>query len=138
MKEMLKNKKNLLVIGGIAVAIIVVLVLVFTVFGGNKEKEMSQETLENKLEKLGARFYEENYYAGVKAEGKTEMLANFVDSGIKVDITSIGLLVKIDEDVKNQLDKDECNYDETKVIIYPKQPFGAKDYTIKLELSCKK
>lgn len=139
MKDILKNKKNLMIIGGIAVvAIIIVVLLVCFVFKGDKEKEMSPETLENKLEKMGAKFYEENYYPGVKAEGKVESLASFKDNGIKVNITNLELLVTIDQDVKNKLEKDKCNSDETKIIFYPKNPYGVEDYTMEVELSCEK
>lgn len=138
MRDILKNKRNLMIIGGIAVAIIVIILLIFFVFSGNKEKEMSPETLENKLEKVGTDFYEKYYYSNLKAENKLDQLANFKDSGIKIDITNLELLITIDQAVKDQLENDKCDLDQTKIIIYPKEPYGEKDYIMELELSCEK
>jgi len=137
MKDILNNKKNLLIIGGIALAVILIVVLVIVLSGG-KNKEMSPETLENKLEKMGVKFYEKHYYPGVKEEGQIGKLANFVDGGINVTITNMELIVALDDDVKQQLEKDKCDFDKTRIIYYPKQPFGLKDYTMELELSCEK
>ena len=134
--KILKNKKNLFIIGGvILLAIILIIVLFFFVF--NKEKEMSVETLEDKLEKVGIDFYENYYYPNLTDEQK-EALVNFKENGLRIDITNLEVLVTIEEDVKNQLEKDQCDFDQTKIAIYPKEPYGQKDYTIKLELSCEK
>lgn len=136
--KILNEKQNLLIIGGIALAVIIIVTLLF-VFVFNKDKDiMTVETLEEKLEKVAADFYEKHYHAGLVSENKQESLANFKDNGIKIDLTNVKLLVELEQDVKDQLEKDKCNYDKTMFTIYPKAPYGQKDYTIKLELSCEK
>lgn len=134
--KVLKEKQNLLIIGGIALVVVVILALLF-IFVFNKDKDiMTTETLEEKLESVGTDFYENHYYAGLVNENKQESLANFKDNGIKIDLTSVELLVALDQDVKDQLEKDKCDYSKTIFYIYPKAPYGQKDYKLKLELSC--
>ena len=134
--NILKEKKNLLIIGAIIAVIIIAIILICFVF--KKDKGMTTETLESRLEKVGIDFYENHYYSGINEEEREEKLSYFKDNGIKVDITNVELLVTIDQEVKEQLDKDNCDPDETKITIYPKEPYGQKDYTVKVDLVCEK
>ena len=133
--NILKDKKNLYILIGIIVAIILI-ILIF-ILGGNKKNIMSEATLEQKLEEVGKDFYENKYYSSLDDEQKKN-LSNFSENGIRIDITNLEVISPLDEDVKKQLEKDKCDLDNTKFVITPKEPYGVKDYDLKIELSCKK
>ena len=125
----LKDKKNLYILIGIVVVIILI-ILIFSL--GGRKNIMSEATLEQKLEEVG-----KEYYSGLDDEQKKN-LANFSENGIRIDITNLEVISPLDEDVKKQLEKDNCDLDNTKLVITPKEPYGVKDYDLKIELSCKK
>ena len=92
---------------------------------------------------MGREFYEDFYYeqVGTSSDERTNLLSKFTDIGIKVDLDNLGrykngeFKEKISE-FKNTKTDEKCNKTNTKVIIYPKSPYGKTDYTIKAELDC--
>lgn len=136
MEKLLKDKK-VLIIGGVVVLVIVVLLVVFS-FGatkGTSSKNQNKESLDTVLTDLGKKFYEEHYYNSL--DDKTK-LANFQESGLNISLTNLDVIMPITDEVKTKLNAKKCDMDKTKVLIYPKNPYGAKDYTIKVELTCNK
>ena len=131
----LKDKKNLYILIGIVVVAVILIILIFSL--GGRKNIMSEATLEQKLEEVGKDFYENKYYSGLDDEQKKN-LANLSENGIRIDITNLEVISPLDEDVKKQLEKDNCDLDNTKLVITPKEPYGVKDYDLKIELSCKK
>ena len=131
----LKDKKNLYILIGIVVVAVILIILIFSL--GGRKNIMSEATLEQKLEEVGKDFYENKYYSSLDDEQKKN-LANFSENGIRIDITNLEVISPLDEDVKKQLEKDNCDLDNTKLVIIPKEPYGVKDYDLKIELSCKK
>ena len=131
------NKKVLFAIVGILV--IIVLVVVIFAFG-NKSNE---KDLEDSLNKMGSSFYENFYYEqiGSSSDDRTSLLSKFTTIGIKIDLENLGRYndgeFKNDiKQFKNSLTGETCNKSKTKVIIYPKSPYGKTDYKIETELSC--
>lgn len=145
----MKDKKTL-IIGGVVLLVVIVLVVLLFVLPGNKNnnnngnKENNKENngnsvqkvdLEKELTEVGKTFYETQYYVGFE-DPKT--LANFKDTGVNVNITSLEVILPLKEDVKKALTDRECDLDQTKILINPEEPYGKENYKIKVELSCKK
>ncbi len=131
------NKKTLAIL--VALLIVVILVVLLVVFG----KKSNEKELESSLNKMGSSFYENFYYEqiGSSADDRTSLLSKFSTIGIKIDLENLGRyndgeFKKDIKEFKNSLTGEKCNQTKTKVIIYPKSPYGKTDYKIETELSC--
>lgn len=131
------NKKTLAIVA--ALLIVVILVVLLVIFG----KKSNEKELESSLNKMGASFYENFYYEqiGSSADDRTSLLSKFSTIGIKIDLENLGRyndgeFKKDIKEFKNSLTGEKCNQTKTKVIIYPKSPYGKTDYKIETELSC--
>ena len=130
-----KDKKIIAIICGVVVGIIILLLLFF-VFNDNKSK------LNKELESVGRHFYEEFYYsqAGNSDSEKKSFLSAFTSAGIKVDLENLSRGSDDKDEVLNKFVNaktgEKCDINNTKVTIYPKDPFGQKDYTIETTLDC--
>ena len=131
------NKKTLAIV--VALLIVVILVVLLVVFG----KKSNEKELESTLNKIGTSFYENFYYEqiGSSADDRTSLLSKFSTIGIKIDLENLGRyndgeFKKDIKEFKNSLTGEKCNQTKTKVIIYPKSPYGKTDYKIETELSC--
>lgn len=124
----------------IAVVLVVVLaVVLFLVFNSKDNKA----EIENSLTEMGKSFYENFYYEqiGSSSDERTTLLSKFTTIGIKIDLENLeryndGEFSKEIKTLKNKKTNKMCNKTKTKVIIYPKSPYGKTDYTIKTELDC--
>lgn len=144
--EKLKKDKKTLIIGVVALLAIIALVVILLVLpkdngkgnnnGGNNDGNgNSSVDLEKNLTEAGKNFYETQYYVGLE---DPTTLANFKDTGLNISITNLEVILPLDEATKKELTNKECDLDETKIIIYPKDPYGVENHEIKVELSCKK
>lgn len=131
------NKNAIIIIA--AVLVIAVAVVLFLVLG----KKDNKSEIENSLTEMGKSFYENFYYEqiGSSANERTSLLSKFTTIGIKVDLENLeryndGEFSKEIKKLKNNKTNKMCNKTKTKVIIYPKSPYGKTDYTIKTELDC--
>lgn len=131
-----KNKNNLLIIAGIVI-IAIILIILFLCFSSKKTNKVNPETLEKELTDIGSEFYENQYYANLSEEDKKK-LELYNEDGININISNLEVVISLPEKVAKALESKECNKEKTKMIIYPKSPYGVKDYEIKIELSCKK
>ena len=134
----INNRKKLIVciISGVIVVAAIVLVLIFFVFKDNKSQ------LSNEIESAGKNFYENFYYnqVGKDDKEKQEFLSKYATIGIKIDLEN---LARTSDNKDALLDKfinkktgQKCNTTNTKVTIYPKDPYGQKDYTIESVIDC--
>lgn len=137
------NKISKKIIIGVVVFIAIILIgliCALVVVGGSKNNE---KKLETSIVEMGREFYENFYYEqiGSSSDERNSLLSKFTDIGIKVDLDNLGrykngeFKEKISE-FKNEKTDEKCNSTNTKVIIYPKSPYGKTDYTIKAELDC--
>lgn len=133
MENLLKDKKKLGIIAGALGVLIIILVVVLAMSNGNKTE--NKVSLEDNLTKLANQFYEEHYYTGLQDKST---LSSLKESGLNISVTHLDVIVPIDDETKNMLDDRKCNYDNTKVYIYPEESYGAKDYKVKVELACEK
>lgn len=132
--------KNIIiaVIVVVLVAVVAVVGSVFLLNKGDNKKE-----LEKSLEEMGRDFYENFYYdqIGGSADERTSLLSKFTTVGIKIDLDNLGRYNngeykdKISE-FSNKKTKEKCSKTDTKVVVYPKSPFGKTDYKMEVELEC--
>ena len=138
MKTNTNNKRIITIIGFITLIIIVALFIVIWNSGSKKENNSnkSQDEIKNELVKLGKNYYDEILYP--VAKDSEDYLPAYVNKGIKNTLTSLKDVVTFSEDLTKTLKDNECNYDNTKIVIYPNEPFGTNDYKVEVELDCKK
>lgn len=125
--------------------IIIVVVFVAVVVGislGMSKKD-NQNELKKSLQEMGKDFYENFYYGqiGSSLDERTSLLSKFTTVGIKIDLDNLSRYNhnKFKDEInkfKKDKTKEKCNKTSTRVIIYPKFPYGKTDYTIKTELDC--
>ena len=104
-------------------------------YGGNGE-----QPLERKLRKMAKSFYEDYYYnLVVEDKGSKEdaivYLSGYADSGLKISYDNLKIYYNQKNNM-NYTDLSVCNEEKTRVIIYPKSPYGNKDYEMEVELLC--
>lgn len=134
-----KSKNNIFIcIVGFVVLAIIVLILILLLYKKDNKKE-----LENSLSEMGKNFYENFYYEqiGSSTDERNNLLAKFTTIGIKIDLENLGRYNngEFGKDIKefvNNKTKKKCSRTNTKVIIYPKSPYGKTDYKIETELDC--
>ena len=135
-KEKKSSNKIIIIIG---VLLVVVAVVLFSVLN----KPSNEKKLKTSLTEMGRNFYENFYYeqVGSSADERSTLLSKFTTIGIKIDLDNLGrynngeFSSKIKEFKNNKTDE-KCSKTNTKVVIYPKSPYGKTDYTIKTELDC--
>ena len=131
-----KSNKIIFIIGGAIVLVLIASVLFFVVFKDNKD-ELSKE-----LENTGRNFYENYYYnqVGKTKSERAATLAKYASTGIRINLENLVGNPSEKEDLLskfvNKNTKEKCDKEKTRVTIYPKDPYGQKDYTIEIELEC--
>lgn len=135
------NKNTLMIIVGVlAVVLVVLVVVVLNPFG----KKLSQEEkLKEKIETMGAEFYENLYYKQVETLGdeKEDFLKKFEKIGIKVDLGNLSRYKGEDseeilKEFVNKKTDTACDKNKTQAIIYPQAPYDKKSYKIEVNLDC--
>ncbi len=134
------KKKRIIIIAAISLAVVIIGVLCFVLFG-NKEVKNKKE-LEANLVKLGAAFYEDYYYPSQEKIQKDvkEYMAKFEKTGLKINLENLSKISKIDqtlvEKMVNKKTKEKCDFEKTYISIYPQKEYGKKDYKIEVKLIC--
>lgn len=135
----MKNKKIIYIIIGV---IVVLLIGFFLLLSNQKKKETSndnpKENKEDLLERIGKNFYEDYYHPEVLTVAGESLMNNLAQTGISISVSAIDVITPINKETKEYLDTKKCDYENTKIFIYPKEPFGISDYTIKVDLACEK
>ena len=136
-KEKQENKKIKILVSLIIIVILVVTVTMIFL------KRSNEEELNTSLKEMGKNFYENFYYEqiGSSSDERNALLSKFTTIGIKVDLENLGRyndgeFSKEIKEFKNNKTGKSCNKTKTKVIIYPKTPYGKTDYKIETELDC--
>ncbi len=135
------NKKQVGIIAG--VLLVVILAVTITINVTNSKKETQEDKLNTTLKELGKDFYENFYYPQVGSDdsSRATFLEKFSTIGIKVNLDNLSryngkdVESKIAE-FKNEKSGEDCDKENTKVTIYPKDPYGKEDYTIEVTLVC--
>lgn len=128
-------------------AVLVVGIVTAVLVASNAFKKDPEPTREDNLKSyltdMGRDFYESYYYdaVGSSDESRKNFLQKYSEIGIKVSLDNLSrynsevVTSKIDEFFSEDENKD-CSKDNTKVIIYPQEPYGKTDYTIDTILEC--
>ncbi len=135
-----KNYKILLLVflGVIVLGISIFLVVHFCF----KSEPTEEEKLTKYLEDMGADYYEGLYdRLGGDLDTKTDFLKKYASIGIKIDLENLAVYdnKKNEEKIKEFVNSEtntKCDQNKTAVSIYPKSPYGVKDYEVKATLSC--
>lgn len=132
--------KNLIVI---IVSVVVVLAIIAVAAMFFIDKKDNKKELEKSLTEMGRDFYENFYYdqVGSSADERTSLLSKFTTVGIKVDLDNLGRYNNGEfkdqiSKFQNKKTKEKCSKTNTRVIVYPKSPYGKTDYTVEIELDC--
>lgn len=102
-----------------------------------------EEVLTNYLIEMGKDFYESYYYdaVGSSEESRKNFLQKYSEIGIKVSLDNLSrynsavVTDRINEFFSNN-EEEDCNRENSKVIIYPQSPYGKTDYRIDTILKC--
>lgn len=134
LKSFLTKNKKYLIISGVLLLVVAAVIICILCMNNNKN------SLENKLKDLGKDFYENFYYDLVVKEHGVDQISKYSNIGIKVSLNTLGKFKKENEekmnDFVNSKTKESCNKDETKVVIYPTDPYGKTDYKLEVILDC--
>lgn len=131
MKIITNNKRvSIGVLCGVLV-IILAIGLTISFLGKGEEKKLTRQ-----LETLGRSWYDDYFYDAIDQD-KEEFLKRFHETGLKIDLYNLSLRAVdgIEEDIK-QFENKNCDKNETKVIIYPHEPYGKEDYKIETVMKC--
>lgn len=135
-----ENRKKCIVAVAALVAVVAAVVVISLVVGGKNNQE---KVLSSRLNELGTSFYEEFYYEqiGSSAKEREEFLAKFEKIGIKINLENlIRFNTEAAEELKetfvNNKTNETCDYNNSKVVIYPAAPYGKEDYTIETIVEC--
>lgn len=144
LKELLKNKKVVGIVGGIIALIVIVLLVVFLILPNiGKSEAKVQKDFEGMLREMGKDFYENYYYDNLAKtdEERKDFLKRYQSVGIKIDLENLGRYNsnankdKVAEFV-NPNTNEACDAKNTKVVIYPKDNYGKTEYDMEIELDC--
>ena len=136
----MKKFKKIGVIAAVAVVVVAIVVVAIIVLLAGRSNESK---LESSLTDMGRDFYENFYYSqvGKSSEERTNLLSKFTTVGIKIDLENLERYDngKFSDEIKefvNSKTKEKCDKTNTKVVIYPKSPYGKTDYTVEAQLDC--
>lgn len=139
LKEIFKNKRNLIIIVS---ALVLICAIIFCLVLVPKNKSNEKE-LTAKMQEMGKEFYETFYYkqVGTTDENRAAFLKKYETIGIKVNLDNLSRYSGKDsnsilnEFVNNQ-SKKNCDKYNTQVVIYPQTPYNQKSYKIEVVLDC--
>ena len=127
------NGKRVLAIIGIVFLVLVIGIILFL----SLSKGMRQEL---RVKNIAGSFYKYYYEDNTDKKDKDKIkvfLSNYASSGLRVKLGDMETFIDTHK-VENYNILKNCDKDKTSVIIYPKAPYGKKDYTVKVKMSCKK
>ena len=94
--------------------------------------EQKQKQFTNELTRITKNFYENFYYKNIGTDdtSRIDAIKRFSEMGLKVNLENIITYTG------NTILENECDKEKTSAVIYPKDPYGKADYTIKVNLHC--
>ena len=135
-----KLKRLLTIIGAILIIIFIAIVITSVV----SKKSREEKKLYDKLDTIVKEYYKDYYYPVVMGSSESLRLynaKNLSETGIKVTLRQIVNSKGNDADsvlsqFKNYKTKNDCDYDNTKITIYPQDPFGNEDMKYESTIVC--
>jgi len=140
----IKENKKVVIIASVALLLVIAgTITLFAVSNAKKTKTDQKADLTEILKSLGTDFYEDFYYLNIGSsdEERATKLERYNSIGIKVDLDNLSRYnsEKVKDKIakfKNEETGEDCDKTNTKVIIYPKSPYGKKDYEIETKIVC--
>ena len=129
---MKNGKRTFAIIGIIILVLMIGLILVF-----NFSKGFRQEL---RVKNMAASFYKYYYEDNSDKKDKDEIkvfLSNYAASGLRVRLGDMETYIDTHK-VENYKVLKNCDKEKTSVIIYPKSPYGKTNFTVKVNMNCKK
>lgn len=130
-----ENKKTLLIVLVLFIALIIISILNL-IFDNKKSNSFDNEEIIKSFAEL---YYEEGYYPQITStfgENYSDKLKEYETEGIKLTLLDIISTFGDVDEYKFYTEGNYCDFEETYAIVYPKSPYGIKDYTIDIEISC--
>ena len=121
--------------------IIVALIIVVSIpISRSLTAKNSKKYLGETLIKMGKNWYEDIYYVQVINNLGVDGIKKYKSSGITVSLETLKTGVtendKLYKEFKNPLTKESCDPYETKVYIFPDEPYNKDSYHIEYKLVC--
>lgn len=139
----LNNKqKKIILYSGLGIVLIVI-VLIFVLFNNKEEKLSNKDKVQKYLEDKVSNYFEESYYDQMDSlTGDIKsFLSNFKKEGITVSVEvmiqqRIISETEAEKELVNKDTKEKCDYNQTRVIIYPEEPYKKDSYKLETKLYC--
>ena len=135
----MKKNKKITIIGIILTIVIAILIFIFVNNGSSKD---SKKVIEESGIKVAQEFYQEYYYplstAGMDDQEIIDMMETKKETGIKISINDMLKVSELsDSDDKKSLEKykEEYDFDESYVIIYPSEKYTDKKCTTEITIA---
>lgn len=126
----MKNKRIIISIFLILFLIVGILVVVNTKTGKEAKAKID-------IRKMTKEFYSFYYDENNSNNNVKDFLRHYINSGLTISLGDMEVYI---EDNSNGGTKysslEKCDRAKSKIIIYPKSPFGKNDYTLKFDLVC--
>lgn len=136
------EKRKILIKELIIILVLLVIIGTLIIFLLGKKSYTSSQ-MDDKLREMASKFYTEYYYDDISDNRSkkevTDYLSSFKEKGLKVDLETLSDYDSENNDpiIANFIkDGIECNKNETKAVIYPKSPYGKKDFEIETVIVC--
>jgi len=124
------NKKNILSV--IAIFILIAIIVIIVVVGSSK-KEV-QADYEKEILDIGSKYFTDELYSLI--DNPVTALQELEETGLLLDFTTLNSYQEFSDNTKKILNDAKCDYDTSRVIIYPESPFKVNSFTTELFLDC--
>ena len=129
---------------GVVIIIFVLLSIVTCVILINNKKRKEEDKLYSTLNVVAKDYYKDYYYKIVLGNNeitRSTKAEQLKDTGIKLSLRDLAQYKINDEDsilskFKNYQNGSDCDYDNTKVTIYPVYPYGSENVRIESNIVC--
>ena len=137
MLKNIKKKKPFIIIACILLVLLIGFVgfLIYTKITATPPKTKA----ENKLDELADKFYDHYYDQKLEELNEEDLkafLSTYKESGLTINIENLQLYLD-NFNIEDYSAFEKCNKSGTKVIIYPVEPYGKKDFRKSYTLNCK-
>lgn len=122
--------KRIVILLSILFTFILIFIIIFLNSDTRKQKKINDYAIE-----VGSKFYTEFYYKNLN----NELFEIFSEKGIKVSLEDLSNYDFLSEYFDNNVfyyEGNECDKENSMIIIYPKKPYLVNDFDIKISLNC--
>lgn len=137
----INDKQKKIIIYLIIITLIIITIGLCFLLKKPEKHEKTTDKATGYIEDLGKDFYKDYYYGQMETIHQKDIktfLMNFEETGIPVTLNQvIELHFKTKEEIDKELSEYDCDYEETKFTIYPKDPYDNNSYKIEPHVVCK-